>query len=521
MKLTIALATTLAAFALPAIAQVDVLTYHNDNARTGQNLQEVTLTPANVNPATFGKLFSQPVDGFVHAQPLYVSNLTIQNKGVHNVLFVATEHNSVYALDADSTAGQNATPLWQVSFINPARGITTIPYQDVGTEDIWPEIGITGTPVIDRVAGTLFVVAKTKENGRYAQRLHALDITSGRERPGSPVAIRATIRGRNQPTITFDPLLENQRAGLLLSNGVVYVAFGAHGNHNAYHGFILGYNARTLRLLRSFTTTPTGVKGGVWQGGCALSADEDGNIYANVGNGTFNANTGGQDYADSIIKLSPSGTKFQVVDYFTPYNQAYMEAADRDFGTCGAMLVSGLSGTPSNLIIAGSKTPDLFVLDRDNLGKFRETDNNQIVQYLPNSITNVWGSFAYFNNHAYVCPAGAYPRAYGVSSDGLTTDPVATASTYLFWPGAIPSISANGNQDGIVWAVSKRSSMVNPGPPAALYAYRADNMDLLYHSNMNGEADLPGDRVKFAVPTIANGKVYMGTWNSVVAYGLK
>ncbi len=269
---------------MPGSAQVNVLTYHNDNARTGQNLQETVLTPANVNSTQFGKLFTHAVDGYVYAQPLYVSNVAMPNNGTHNVVYVATEHDSVYAFDADDRLGSNASPLWKASFVNARARVHTVPARDVGANDVVPEMGITGTPVIDATSGTLYVVANTKEyQGRshaYVYRLHALDIATGAEKFGGPVVISASVPGTGDggTTDVLDPLRHLQRPGLLLVNGVVYIAFGSHGDVGTYHGWLLGYDATTLQQVGVYNTTPNGAQGAIWQSGAGPAADANGNI---------------------------------------------------------------------------------------------------------------------------------------------------------------------------------------------------------------------------------------------------
>src|SRR5581483_10429912 len=305
----------LAGLSAPLRAQVNVLTYHNDNARTGQNLHETILTPGNVNKDSFGLLFTYPVDGYVYAQPLYLSNVSIPGKGTHNVVYVATEHDSVYAFDADDNTGPNAAPLWRVSLI-PSGG-STVTSDDVGTADVVPEIGITGTPVIDGKTGTLYVVAKTKENGSFVQRLHALDVQTGAEKFGGPVVIQGSTQGTGDGSsggvLPFSPWRQHQRAALLLLNGIVYIAWAAHGDNGVYHGWIMGYDAATLQQKYVYCASPNAktdpsgyplAGGGIWQAGAGPAADAGGNIYFMTGNGTFSANlNGGRDYGDSFVKV--------------------------------------------------------------------------------------------------------------------------------------------------------------------------------------------------------------------------
>ncbi|HVR87780.1 MAG TPA: pyrrolo-quinoline quinone, partial [Planctomycetota bacterium] len=355
------------------LAAQDVLTWRNDAQRTGQNLHETTLTPANVGSSSFGMLFSQGVDGYVYAQPLYKSSVSISGSGTHNVVFVATEHNSVYAFDADDNAGSNSSPLWSVN-LGPS-----VPNGDVGTTDIVPEIGITGTPVIDPATGTLYVVAKTKEAGTYVQRLHALDITSGAEKFGGPVVIQATVPGTGDGTtgssLSFDSLHQHQRPALLLSGGVVYIAWGSHGDNRPYHGWILGYNASTLAQTAAFNSTPNDAMGGIWMAG-ALAADAGGTLYATSGNGVQNPDPTSSSYANSVIKLSPG---LSVLDYFAPSDSATLNAEDLDLGSGGCLILPDQPGPYPHLLIQGGKSGILRVLNRDNLGQYH-SGGDQVVQ---------------------------------------------------------------------------------------------------------------------------------------------
>jgi hypothetical protein len=520
-------------------AQVDVLTYHNDNARTGQNLQETVLTPANVNLANFGKLFSYPVDGLVYAQPLYRSGVPIPDQGLRNVVFVATEHDSVYAVDADGVApGQ----LWQVSFLDPPNGVTTVPSADVLTDDLVPEIGITATPVLDSTTGTLYVVAKTKEVGdgnvHYVQRLHALDITTGAETFGGPAVIADTILAPDGSyvyvsgptvagagdgsvdgsTVVFNALRQLCRPGLLLVNGVVYIACGSHGDNPPYHGWVLGYDAQALTLVAAFNTTPNAAAGAVWMSGGAMAADADGNIYAATGNGTF-ALTGplSPAYGDSVLKLAPTAG-LTVVDFFTPFDQATLEALDLDLGSGGVLLLPDQPAGRSHLMLAAGKTSVIYLLDRDNLGGYQQCGAtcDSVVQVLPaGTIEPVFDTPAYFNNLVYYQGAGDALKAFQLSDGLLSLSPVAQSSTLFSFPGAVPSISANGSDNGIVWTVQLQGDA-----PAILHAYDAlDLTNELYNSTQN-PADQLDAAVKFAVPTVANGKVYVGTQTSVGVFGL-
>ena len=313
--------------------QASVLTEHNDVARTGQNLSETVLTPANVNSVQFGKLFTQNVDGTIVGQPLYVPNVTLANGTTHNVVYVATQHDSVFAFDADNNQGNNALPLWTVSFSNPANGISSVPIADYGcTGTHFTELGITGTPVIDSVSRTIYLVAKTLENGQYVFRLHALDIGSGQEKFGGPVMITGAVPS-NSGMLNFNPAVHMQRPALLLLNGAVYLGFGSTGcDTYAYQGWLFAYDSQLRQQLGVFVSTPNGTRGSIWQAGGGPAADSEGNIYLQTANGTFDANTGGLDYGDSILKLGLANDVLGVEDYFTPFDQSYLAANDFDLG---------------------------------------------------------------------------------------------------------------------------------------------------------------------------------------------
>lgn len=492
---------------------VDVLTYHNDNARTGQNLQETILTPRNVNAATFGKLFSFPVDGYVYAQPLYVSNVSIAGQ-LHNVVFVVTEHNSVYAFDADN---KTSTPLWHTSFINPVNGITTVPSIDTNCADINPEIGITSTPVIDAVTGILYVVAMTKENGVYAHRIHALDIATGGEKIGTGVKIQTSVPGTAAPNdggrVVFTSLLENQRAALLLNNNVIYISTGSFCDFGNHHGWLLAYDSKTLSLVSAFNATPNGVEGGIWQSGGGAAADANGNVYVITGDGTFDADLlGGKNYGNTFLKFM--GASLMVADYFTPFNQATLAAVNADLGSGGALLLPDQSSGPQHLLVSAGKQGTIYLLSRDNMGKYQTGSDSQIIQSLPGPYS-LFGTPAYFKNTVYMAAVGDRLKTYALSNGQLSLSGQSTNS--FRWPGATPVISANDANNGIVWALEANGS----GAPAILHAYSAEDVSTeLYNSNQNSGRDYPGPAIKFAVPTIANGKVYVGTSDQLSVYGL-
>ena len=503
----------------PAVGQVSVLTYHNDLARTGQNLAETTLTPANVNMQQFGKLFSYPVDGYVYAQPLYLPGVDILGQGTYNVVFVATEHDSVYAFDAD---GGVTSPLWQVSFIDPGSGVTTVPYQNVfNCTQIVPEIGITGTPVIDPDSGTLYVVAMTMEvsggTTNYAHRLHALDVTTGAERPGSPVLIQASVPGTGDrgTTVTFIPRNYKSRPGLLLLSGVVYTSWSSHCDASTYHGWLIGYDAQTLSQVAVYNNTPNGSQGSFWAAGAAPSVDDEGNIYLDAGNGTFDADSGGADLGESFIKLSTS-SGLSVVDYFTPFNQLDLNRRDVDTGSSGTLLLPDSAGSPAHphLLTSAGKEGRIYLLDRDNLGQFQAGSDSQIVQSLPGALTGMFSTPAYFSGTVYFSGGGDNLKAFPIANALLATTPSSQSATKIGGLGSVPSVSANGATDGIVWVLESSGSGV-------LRAYDAANLaNELYNSNQNRARDALGPYVKFSTPTIANGKTYAGTQNSLAVYGL-
>ena len=514
----------LLAFGTSGRCQVSVTTYHYDNFRTGQNTHETILMPSVVRQSTFGKLFSQSVDGQVYAEPLYLTNLVIPKKGLHNVLFVATQHDSVYAFDADNNLGTNASPLWQVSFINAASGITTIPSADTGTKMIYPEVGITGTPVIDRANGTLYVVAATKENGAYLQRLHALDVTTGAEKFGGPVVIQATVpgsgSGSSKGMITFDALRQNQRPALLLLNGVVYIAWASHGLENqfSYHGWVIGYGENTLMQVAAFIDTPNGAQGGIWQSGSGPAGDRSGNIFFMAGNGTFDANNSGSDYGMSYVKLGTK-TGLSVADYFTPYDQAVLSASDMDLGSGGAVLLPYQGGAAHPyLAIGAGKNGVIYLLDRTNMGHFNASGNQQIVQSITNAFAGhaLYSTPAYWHGQIYFWADYDVLRIFGMSNGLLLTSPIAT-STVSLASGATPVISSYNSSNAIVWAI--QADHAGTGA-AVLHALDANTAVELYNSSQAGSRDVAGLAVKFTVPTVVNGKVYVGTANQVDVYGL-
>jgi hypothetical protein len=524
----------------------NVMTFHNDNSLSGSDLSETQLTPANVNASQFGKLYSYPVDGYVYAQPLYMAGLAIPGKGTHDVVFIATEHDSVYAFDADNP-GSGGGQLWKTSFINPGQGVTTIPQPDVISTDIVPEIGITGTPVIDPGTRTLYVVARTKEMGggaaHYVQRLHALDITSGQEKFGGPATIGDTTNGNSNVTsvyvagtglgsiggrLSFNAFWENQRPALTLSGGIVYIAWASHGDNGPYHGWVVGYRASNLQLAQVFNTSPNDYAAGIWQSGSGLAADSAGNLFLATGNGTFNANQSGHtEYGDTVLRLSTNGS-LAVADYFTPYEQATLDRNDADLGSGGTMLLPDAVGSAAHrhLLVETGKEGKIYLIDRDNLGRYQAcgTTCDAVVQTLQLGQAGVWGNPAFFQTGPnsgliYYQGTGDVMKAFTISNGVLSGAPTTRSATSFGFPGAQPVISANGTSNGIAWALQVDG--FGSGRPAVLHAYNATNLGQeLYNSSQMGARDQLGGAVKFTAPAIADGKVFVGTQNSLSVFGL-
>lgn len=509
---------------MAAVSAAQVLTSQYDNARTGANENETVLTPRNVNSAHFGKLFTFKVDGDVYAQPLYLPDLEIPGKGKHNVVFIATEHDSVYAFDAN---GQPAEPLWHVSFLG--SGISTVSGRDVACPFINPEIGVTPTPVIDPKSGTLYVLARTKEtkgllqSSRYVQKLHALAVTTGAEKFGGPVEIQASVKGNGAANksgqIDFDPLRELPRASLLLVNGHVYLTWASSCDVAPYHGWVMAYDTHTLSQTAVFNTSPDAEESGIWMGDTGPAADKDGNVYVVTGNGKFDAAMAGRDYGDSVLKLSLTNSGLGVRDYFTPSNQKALNAEDLDLGAGGPVLLSDQTGPHPHEIVFGGKGGGIYVIDRDRMGKFQPGSNSNAVQVLLFR-HGVYSAPAYWNHHLYLFAAEDVLRDFSVENGLLSADSVAQGSIRFIDPGATPTISANGRRGGIVW-VLRSKGWRSPDTPAVLYAFDAGNVaHELYNSEQNIVRDRAGFCLRFNIPTVANGKVYVGAKSQVNVYGL-
>jgi hypothetical protein len=500
----------------------DVLTYHNDNGRTGQNLNEEILTPANVNTNHFGKLWVLNADGLVDAQPLYAAGVSIPLKGMHNVVFVATEHDSVYAYDADST-----NLFWHVSML----GTNEVPSDARGCDQVTPEIGITATPVIDRQLGsngTIFVVAMSKDgSGNYFQRLHALDLATGTNQlPPVTVAAQYPGMGDNQvgTNVVFDPAQYKERCGLLLLGGVIYTAWASHCDIRPYTGWIIGYDELTLAQTSVLNITPNGNEAAIWMSGAGLAADATSNIYFLAGNGTFETNLttngfpGQNDYGNAFMKLSTTGNQLAVADYFNMSNTVSESGADTDLGSGGALVLPDMldgQGYIRQLAVGAGKDSNLYLVDRTNMGRFNPTNDNAIYQELDGALPGgVWAMPAYFNGTLYYGSVGNHLQAFPFQNALLASRSSQTAITFTY-PGTTPSISADGNSNGIVWATENTS-------PAVVHAYATTNLTREYYNSTlaAGGRDNFGSGNKFITPTIASARVYVGTTTGVGVLGL-
>jgi hypothetical protein len=499
-----------------------VFTHHNDNARTGANTAETTLTPANVNVQTFGRRATFPVEGAIYAQPLYVPKVTVGASGLHNLVLVATEHDQAYAFDPDSQQ-----MMWHRDFLGPSGTVTPLSQEDVNYCDaISPEVGITGTPVIDESTLTMYVVVVTKEieNGQpvFHQRLHALDLSTGDDKT---TAIDITDPGL--PGIApFDPLLNLQRSALLLAGGRVYVAWASFCDAYGampYQGWLMAFDSGTLKRAGSWPAAPFGAAGGIWMSGGGPAADSGGNIFVGVGNGATTAPFGGSDYGSSVVRLQWSpGDDLQVTDYFTAFDYQELNDMDLDLGTSSTVLLPLQSGEPHpRLLITASKDGTVYMLDRDNMGHFHQGNDSQVVQSFAGEIGSNFGSLAFWNDTLYAAGSGDYPKAFHYDPTSQQIDPIwrSAGSEFLYWPGATPTVSAAGNQNGILWLLLVAGW--EGGEPAILQAFDATDLSKeLYSSDMLPSRDQAGPAVKFTVPTVANGWVFVGASNELDLYGL-
>ena len=506
----------------------DVTTYKNDISRSGLNSTETTLTTANVNSSSFGLLHNLSVDGKVDAQPLYLSQLNVAG-GTHNVVFAATEHGSVYAFDANSGA-----VLWQVTTLKSGE----TPSGPVGCNQVTPQIGITSTPVIDRGAGahgTIFLVAMSLDAAsNYHQRLHALDVTTGAELLGGPTDISASVPTAAGGTNVFEPVAYEERAALLLSNGSIYVSFTSHCDIQPYSGWVMSYAENTLSQTGVLNVAQNSTLGpSIWMAGGGPAADSSGNVYLLTANGAFETTLDSQgfphlhDFGNSFVKISRAGAvqtgagqpgaTLAVADYFALTNTVALSAADQDLGSGGTMLLPDLkdsSGTLHHLMVGAGKDGNLYVVNRDSMGKFSSTANN-IYQQLTGALPGgIFSTPAYFNNTVYYADVGGTLKAFAINNALLSTTPQSQSTAQFMYPGSAASVSSNGTSNGIVWAHANAS-------PAVLYAFDAANLGHeLYDSNQAGGRDRFGSGNKFITPTIADGHVFVGTTNSVAVFGL-
>ncbi|HEY1868039.1 MAG TPA: hypothetical protein VGG70_07050 [Candidatus Cybelea sp.] len=495
-----------------------VLTWHDDAARTGENRHETTLTLANVRPRSFGKRFARRVDGMIYAQPLYVPRVSVPGAGTVDVVIVATEHDSVYAFDA---AGRKTGPLWHASFIDAARKITTVPCTSSRQPEcdptiLVPEHGITGTPVVDPSTGTVFVYAKTLQRGKYFWHLHALDVRTGEERPGSPVAIRATAPGYSDAQ--FEPERGFGRSGLALEGGIVYVSFASNDDAR---GWMMGYDARTLAQKFALCVAPTGNLGGIWMAGAAPAIDSEGKIFVTTGNGTFDADRGGPNYGMSLLGMT---RRLSVTDYFAPFNAHVESRHDLDFASTGVMVLPDTQGPHPHEAVTADKHGWIFLVNRDHLGGF-DPNGNDVIEELDGNLGGgqMYDDPAYFNGAIYEAPPGQHLRRYVLRDGLLSLRPVSQSKDIFNYPGSTPSISSNGDANGIVWTLAVRvpGAYAGGGPPARLRAYDARDVSVeLYDSGHARARDRAAPGIKFSVPTVANGMVYFGTQTELEAYGL-
>ena len=505
----------------PTSGSVDITTYHVDVARTGLNPNETTLTTSNVTSATFGLIRTMSVDGKVDAQPLYLSGLTIAGQ-THNVVYAASEHDSVYAFDAD-----RGTQLWKTSVLG--SGETTS--GDHGCGQITPEIGITSTPVIDRKAGpngTIFVVGMTEDtSGHYHQRLHALDVTTGAELSGSPIEISANYPGTGANSsggkVIFDPGQYAERTGLLLLNGVLYMGWTSHCDAGPYTGWLMGYSESTLAQTSVLNLTPNGSEGSIWMSGSGLAADTSGNIYFLDANGTFdttldsNGFPTSHDFGNAFMKVSTTGNALSAADYFATSNTVSESTGDEDLGSGGALVLPDLtdtSGGVHHLAVGAGKDSNIYVVNRDSMGKFNSQNDNAIYQEISGAIAGVFSMPAYFNNTVYYGAVNDRLKAFPISNAKLATTASAQSANSFQYPGTTPAVSANGTSNGIAWAVENSS-------PAVLHAFDASTLQELYNSNQAATSrDHFGNGNKYITPMIVNGKVFVGTPNGVAEFGL-
>lgn len=538
----ICIGTSISATPSAIVAQtptpVTVPTWRYDLTHAGQNTRETVLNPSNVNSNSFGKLFALPVDSTVYAQPLYVPGLKMSDGQTHNVLFVATENDSIYAFDADSNGGANAHPIWQISLLTSAYGAASgavaVPWQDNGSPDVAPTVGITGTPAIDTATNTMFVVGSTKENGAYYSRLHAINIITGKEQPNSPVNITATVAGTGNGSsggqLAFSALWENQRPALNFYNGYVYIGFASHGDNGPWHGWLFAYNATTLQQTSALCLSPNGIGAGVWAAGAGLPIDttiSGGRMYIVTGNGTrtstppFNASSA---YGESVVAFNIANGKLTPVDIFTPFNFQLLNDKDWDQGSGGLLMAPDQPGSHPHLLITAGKEGRILVLNRDNLGGYvaGSTYSTNALQDISNVIPQAkgfWSTPAYWNGNVYMWAENNVPMLFKLNGGVLDSQPDSQSPITTAYPDATFSVSSDGNQNGIAWAV--RADQFNTKGPGVLYAWEANDLtSTIYQSDTNPSRDNVGPANRFSIPVVTNGKVYVAAQKEVDVYGL-
>jgi hypothetical protein len=522
MKVLTRCSITLGFALTPKAAVAQITTSQYDNLRTGATRAEKFLTPENVNANRFGKLGAFRVDGAVYAQPLFIPSLEIPGKGKHDVLFVATEHDTVYAFDADRP---NDLPLWQASLLDKKLGTTPVSERAVQCPFIRPEIGTTSTPVIDLKTGTLYVLARTMAehwvgDPEYFQHLHALAIPTGAEKLGGPTLITASVPGKGAGSsggqVRFDPLRENPRAALLLVSGTLYLSWASSCDVGPYHGWLMAYSAETLKQKGVLNITPDGSEGGIWESDTGPAADASGNIYVPTANGTFSAASGGRDYGDSVLKLALVGSSLEVRDYFTPYNQAQLSDADADLGSSGPLVLPDQPGSHRHLLLQPTKGGMVYVIDRDHMGKFNAQGDAVLDRIRMGG--EGYGAMAYWNGHAFFASSDDYLRDYAIANGHIA--PSRASSVKFENPGATPAISANENENAIVWAVATKT-WNGLDRPAVVYAFDARNISQpIYTSEQNSKRDRAAQATRFVIPVVANGRVYVAARGEVDVYGL-
>jgi hypothetical protein len=503
-----------------ALAATDVTTYHNDVERTGQNINETILNLTNVNSKQFGKLFSMPVDGVIDAEPLYLSSVTISG-ATHNVLYAVTENDSVYAFDADT-----GTQLWHTSMLGAGES----PSDDHGCGQISPQIGITATPVIDRASGpngTIYMVAMSKKSSTYFQRIHALDITTGAEEFGGPTTVQAKYPGAGANSqggsVVFDPGQYAERSGLLLLNHVIYLGWTSHCDDPPYTGWLMGYSESTLAQTSVLNLTPNGSEGSIWQAGGGLASGGT-NIFFLDANGTFDTTLNSKgfpakgDFGNGFIQVGLAGKKLAVADYFEMFDTVQESEQDEDLGSGGVIVLPTMrdsGGVARHLVVGAGKDSNIYIVDRTNMGKFSANSNN-IYQEIDGILGGgLWSVPAYYQGSLYFGPVSNNLLQFSFSEAKLSTAPVSKSSASFVYPGSTPSVSSNGATNGIVWAIEHSG-------PDILHAYSAANLatELYNSSQASGNRDQFGSASHFGTPMIVNGKVYVGTQDSVAVFGL-